>query len=117
MVEAVKTPETPKTPEMTKRARWKKIKGELLKLPKNIPEIVVIAINIADEGIIIVTEPVSADFNMSLYSIGRNLKYKYGFPFENFSIKNLAHYRKDFPWKESLLSGHKTIYERPWHGK
>lgn len=109
--------ETAKTAQMTKRAKWAKIKKELLKLPGKIPEIVVIAIDIKAEEVTVVTAPVSPDFQMNLYSIGRNLKYKYGFPFENFEVKNLGHYRKDFPWKEAILSGLKIIYERPWDGK
>lgn len=104
--------ETAKTPEITKRAKWEKIKRELLKLPKNMPEIVAIGINIKDEVIVIVTEPVSFDYELSLYRIGRKLRYQYGFPFEGFSIRNLSNYDKSFPWRENFLSGLKIIYSR-----
>ena len=109
--------EAAKTPVMSKRANWTQIKKELLKLPGKIPEIIAIGIDIKNDSIHLVTEPVSPDFHMNLYDIGRNLKYKYGFPFENFELTNMADFKKGTPWKEQFLSGYKVIYERPWNGK
>ncbi len=103
--------EATKTPEMTKRAKWEKLKKELLKLPKKIPEILAIAIDTKNDAITIVTKPVSISMELSLYRIGRNLRYVYGFPFDRFEIDNVANLAPGFSWKVFIQPGFKIIYE------
>ncbi len=108
----VETAKTAKAPEMSKRARWEKIKRELLKLPKKVPEIKAIAIDTRNEGILIVTDPISHNLHMDLYDIGRSFRYKFGFPFEKFEIENLAQVIPGYPWQKLILPGYKIIYQR-----
>ena len=104
--------EATKIPEMTKRAKWEKIKRELLKLPKKIPEIKAIAVDSKEEGILIITDPISHNLHMNLYDIGRKFRHQYDVPFERFNIENLAQVIPGYPWQKLILPGYKIIYQR-----
>lgn len=106
----VETAKTQKTPEMTKRARWEKIKRELLKLPKSYIKIKEIAINYEFEAVIIVLDPVSVSFELNLYREARKLELKYGINFARFEIFNLENYPEGFSFQE-YYPKHKLIYK------
>ncbi|GEM_PF-3528973 len=110
----VETAETAKTPEISKRAKWEKIKRELMKAPKLFPEIVAIAIDYKYEMIKIIVQPVSIEYEMKLYNIGRKFRYKYDVPFDNFSVLNLSSFPAG-PWKNLVSSEYKIIYERSYN--
>lgn len=108
--------ETEETSQMTKRAKWAKIKKELQNLPTKTPEIIAIAVDTSKEAITIVTEPISTSMQLTLYDIGRNLRYKYGIPFEHFEIDNVARLAAGCSWKMFIMPEFKIIYERSWDG-
>lgn len=108
MVEIVKPDQT------SKRSKWEKLKKELLKAPKMFPEIVAIAIDYKYEIIKIIVQPVSIEYEMKLYDIGRNFRYKYDIPFDNFSVLNLSSFPVG-PWKNLISSEYKLIYERSYN--
>lgn len=98
-------------PKMTKRARWEKIKTDLLKTPEKYPEIIAIALDVKSEIIQIITEPISAQYELKMYEIARNLRLKYGLDLANFYIYNLSDFNK-LAWKDIINPGYKVIYER-----
>ncbi len=97
----VETSETAKTPVVSKRAKWEKIKKELLKLPRRFPEIIAIAIEPKTESIKIILDPVSLSLEDRLWDNGRILKNKFDIPFEHFDLENMAHFRKAHPGTSS----------------
>lgn len=111
-VSMVETAETAKKPEMSKRAKREKIKRELLNLPEEIPEILAIAISVPDENRQVITEPISLEYEISLYRIGRKLRYKFGIPLIDFEINNTAYLSGGSSWKSMVMQGYKIIYER-----
>lgn len=108
MVETVKTP---KAPEMTKRAKWEKIKKELLRLPGIYPEITGIVISPEYDAIIIVVRPVSSAYELNLYREGRKLR-KLGIDFARFEVYNLDNFSEGFSWRDHFDSKFKIIYDK-----
>ena len=103
--------EATKTPEMTKRAKWEKIKRELLKLPKTYPEIIGIVISLEYDAIILVVRPVSSTYELSLYREGRKMELKLGVNFARYEIYNLDNFPEGFLWKEHFDKRFKIIYD------
>ena len=104
--------EATKTPEMTKRAKWEKIKKELLKLPKRYPKIKEIAISHELEAIILIVDPVSVSYELNLYREARILELDYGVNYAGFDIINLDNFPGGYSVKELFGSKFKMIYER-----
>lgn len=107
----VETAKTQKIPEMTKRARWEKIKKELLKAPKLFPEIMVIAIDYKYENIHIIVSPVSASYELKMYDVARKLRNTYGIDLDKFYIYNKSDF-KSSPIEDTVKSSYRVIYER-----